>query len=86
MARSGRCVFVEAPVSIIDGTPIWFDKDWLVNFTAWLRQEKLKLSALEIKKNNKLKITFLDAKMALLFGLKYDSKKQKEIFRTKERP
>ena len=55
MATSGRkSIKIEAPVTITsDGTPVWIDKDWVVDFFDWLGKTKLKVSGMK-HMNNKL--------------------------------
>ena len=74
MALPGKTVTVEAPVMIVDNTVIWMEQHWLENFMAWLKKEKLKITGWECE-NYKLKVEFVDAKMATVFGLKYGTKK-----------
>ena len=81
MALAGKkTVRLKAPIMKIEGAYVWMDKDWPVKFFDWLVKEKLnkKLSGMT-QLNNKLKLHFVDAKSATLFGLKYDEAK---IFRT----
>ena len=81
MAQSGRkTIKIDAPIMKVSGALIWMDKDWPVKFFDWVIKEKLnkKLSGMSLMQN-KLKLSFIDAKSATLFGLKYDKAK---IFRT----
>lgn len=73
MARLGKFITIEAPVMIVDKTIIWMEKHWLANFTEWLRREKIKINGWECQ-NHQLKVEFVDAKMATIFGLKYGKK------------
>ena len=77
MAQSGRkTIKIEAPIIITsDGTPVWMDRNWAVDFFDWLSQVKLndKLSGLQ-HMDSKVKLTFVSAKDCTMFGLKYASK------------
>ena len=66
---------------LIEGTPIWMDKNWPLDFFEWLNKTKLKVSGMK-HMNNKLQLTFVTPKECTMFGLKYDREKQEEIFRT----
>ena len=57
MAQSGRkTIKIEAPVMLIEGTPVWMDKDWAVDFFDWLGKTKLKVSGMK-HMQNKLQLT-----------------------------
>ena len=45
MATSGRkTIKIEAPIIITsDGTPVWMDKEWAVDFFDWVGKTKLKI-------------------------------------------
>jgi|TARA_R110000782_G_scaffold80179_3_gene158846 hypothetical protein len=77
MALAGRkTIKIDAPIIITsDGTPVWMDRNWAVDFFDWLSQVKLndKLSGLQ-HMNSKVKLTFVSAKDCTMFGLKYASK------------
>ena len=77
MALAGRkTIKIDAPIIITsDGTPVWMDRHWAVDFFDWLSQVKLndKLSGLQ-HMNSKVKLTFVSAKDCTMFGLKYASK------------
>tara|TARA_B100000795_G_C22633290_1_gene373454 strand:+ start:516 stop:764 length:249 start_codon:yes stop_codon:yes gene_type:complete len=77
MALAGRkTIKIDAPIIITsDGTPVWMDRNWAVDFFDWLSQVKLndKLSGLQ-HMNSKVKLTFASAKDCTMFGLKYASK------------
>ena len=76
MAQSGRkSIKIEAPVMLIDGTPIWMDKDWAVDFFDWLGKTKLKISGMK-HMQNKLQLTFTTPKECTMFGLKYGGRKK----------
>ncbi len=79
MAMSGRkSIKIEAPIIITsDGTPVWMDKEWAVDFFDWMSEVKLngKLSGLQ-HMNSKVKLTFVSAKDCTMFGLKYASRKK----------
>ena len=79
MAMSGRkSIKIEAPIIITsDGTPVWTDKEWAVDFFDWLSEVKLndKLSGLQ-HLDSKVKLTFVSAKDCTMFGLKYASRKK----------
>ena len=77
MALAGRkTIKIDAPIIITsDGTPVWMDRNWAVDFFDWLSHVKLndKLSGLQ-HMNSKVKLTFVSAKDCTMFGLKYASK------------
>ena len=76
MARSGRkSIKIEAPVMLIEGTPVWMDKDWAVDFFDWLGKTKLKVSGMK-HMQNKLQLTFVTPKECTMFGLKYAGRKK----------
>ena len=79
MATSGRkTIKIEAPIIITsDGTPVWTDKEWAVDFFDWMSEVKLnnKLSGLQ-HLDSKVKLTFVSAKDCTMFGLKYASRKK----------
>ena len=76
MAQSGRkTIKIEAPVMLIEGTPIWMDKNWAVDFFDWLGKTKLKVSGMK-HMQNKLKLTFVTPKECTMFGLKYAGRKK----------
>ena len=79
MATSGRkTIKIEAPIIITsDGTPVWTDKEWAVDFFDWMSEVKLnnKLSGLQ-HMDSKVKLTFVSAKDCTMFGLKYASRKK----------
>jgi hypothetical protein len=77
MAQSGRkTIKIEAPIIITsDGTPVWMDKDWAVDFFDWVGKTKLKISGVK-HMNNKLQLTFVTPKDCTMFGLKYAGRKK----------
>jgi hypothetical protein len=77
MAQSGRkTIKIEAPIIITsDGTPIWMDKEWAVDFFDWVGKTKLKISGVK-HMNNKLQLTFVTPKDCTMFGLKYAGRKK----------
>jgi hypothetical protein len=76
MAQSGRkTIKIEAPVMLIEGTPIWMDKNWAVDFFDWLGKTKLKVSGMK-HMQNKLELTFVTPKECTMFGLKYAGRKK----------
>jgi hypothetical protein len=76
MAQSGRkTIKIEAPVMLIEGTPVWMDKEWAVDFFDWLGKTKLKVSGMK-HMQNKLQLTFVTPKDCTMFGLKYASRKK----------
>ena len=79
MALAGRkTIKIDAPIIITsDGTPVWMDKEWAVDFFDWMSEVKLngKLSGLQ-HMNSKVKLTFVSAKDCTMFGLKYASRKK----------
>ncbi len=76
MAQSGRkTIKIEAPVMLIEGTPIWMDKNWAVDFFDWLGKTKLKVSGMK-HMQNKLQLTFVTPKDCTMFALKYASRKK----------
>ena len=76
MATSGRkTIKIDAPVMLIDGTPVWMDRNWVVDFFDWLGKTKLKVSGMK-HMEQKLQLTFVTAKECTMFGLKYASRKK----------
>ena len=77
MAQSGRkTIKIEAPIIITsDGTPVWMNKEWAVDFFDWLGKNKLKISGVK-HMNNKLQLIFVTPKDCTMFGLKYASRKK----------
>ena len=77
MAQSGRkTIKIEAPIIITsDGTPVWMDKEWAVDFFDWVGKTKFKISGVK-HMNNKLQLTFVTPKDCTMFGLKYASRKK----------
>ena len=76
MAQSGRkSIKIEAPVMLIEGTPIWMDKNWAVDFFDWLGKTKLKVSGMK-HMQNKLQLTFVTPKDCTMFGLNYAGRKK----------
>ena len=71
-----KTIRIDAPILIIEGTPVWMDKNWPSKFFDWLIKNgfQQKLSGMT-HLNNKIKLTFIDSKTATMFGLKYDTKK-----------
>jgi len=77
MARSGRrTITINAPVFITSNKiAVWMDEDWMRDFFNWLSKNKFKISAMN-HQQNKIKLTFVDAKDCTMFGLKYAGKKK----------
>ena len=77
MAQSGRkTIKIEAPIIITsDGTPVWMDKEWAVDFFDWVGKTKFKISGVK-HMNNKLQLTFVTPKDCTMFGLKYAGRKK----------
>ena len=77
MATSGRkTIKIEAPIIITsDGTPVWMDKEWAVDFFDWVGKTKLKISGVK-HMNNKLQLIFVTPKDCTMFGLKYAGRKK----------
>jgi len=77
MARSGRrTITIDAPVMITSNKiAAWTDEDWMRDFFDWLGKNKFKISAMN-HMQNKIKLTFVDAKECTMFGLKYAGKKK----------
>ena len=77
MARSGRrTITIKAPVMITSNKiAVWMDEGWMKDFFAWLRKNKFKISSMN-HMQNKIKLTFVDAKECTMFGLKYASKEK----------
>ena len=77
MAQSGRkTIKIEAPIIITsDGTPVWMNKEWAVDFFDWVGKTKLKISGVK-HMDNKLQLTFTTPKDCTMFGLKYASRKK----------
>tara|TARA_S200000501_G_C20644182_1_gene664557 strand:+ start:441 stop:683 length:243 start_codon:yes stop_codon:yes gene_type:complete len=78
MAKSGSrsvTVKIDAPIIVTtDGTHVWTDKDWPMNFFEWLGKTKLKLSGAGVG-NGRLTLRFVDPPTATMFRMKYDKKK-----------
>ena len=84
MAMSGRKhVTIEAPIMRMSGGYVWMDRYWPQDFFKWIKKEKLIFTEIKMR-NKKLTLYFKTAKECTMFGLKYDTEKQKEIFRTSE--
>ena len=77
MAQSGRrTITIDAPVMITSNKiAVWMDEVWVRDFFDWLRKNKFKISAMN-HMQNKIKLTFVDAKERTMFGLKYAGKKK----------
>ena len=77
MAQSGRkTIKIKAPVMITnDRVAVWMDESWVKDFFEWLNENKFKISGLK-HLNNKIQLTFVDAKECTMFGLKYASRKK----------
>ena len=77
MAQSGRrTITIDAPVMITSNNiAVWMDESWVRNFFDWMKKNKFKISAMN-HMQNKIKLTFVDAKECTMFGLKYASKKK----------
>jgi hypothetical protein len=71
-----KTIKIESPIIITsDGTPVWMDKEWAVDFFDWVGKTKLKISGVK-HMNNKLQLTFVTPKECTMFGLKYASRKK----------
>ena len=77
MATSGRkTIKIDAPIIITsDGTPVWMNKEWAVDFFDWVGKTKLKISGVK-HMDNKLQLTFVTPKDCTMFGLKYAGRKK----------
>ena len=76
MARYGKkSIQIDDPVMMVQNKAIWMDEAWVRDFFAWMNKNKFKLSGMK-HLNNKLKLTFVDAKECTMFGLKYASRKK----------
>ena len=77
MAQSGRkTINIEAPIIITsDGTPVWMNKEWAVDFFDWVGKTKLKISGVK-HMDNKVQLTFVTPKDCTMFGLKYAGRKK----------
>ena len=77
MARSGRkSVTIDAPIMITSNKiAVWMDEKWMHNFFDFMKDNKIKLSALQ-HKQRKLKLTFVTPEDCTMFGLKYAGRKK----------
>ena len=77
MAPSGRkTITIDAPIMITSNKiAVWMDENWMHNFFDFIKENKIKLSAMN-HMQNKIKLTFVNAKECTLFGLKYASRKK----------
>ena len=77
MDRSGRkSITIDAPIMITSNKiAVWMDEDWMHDFFDFLKDNKIKLSALQ-HKQRKLKLTFVTAHDCTIFGLKYAGRKK----------
>ena len=77
MAPSGRkTITIDAPIMITrNKIAVWMDENWMHNFFDFIKENKIKISAMN-HMQNKIKLTFVNAKECTLFGLKYASRKK----------
>jgi|TARA_B100000405_G_C16662007_1_gene402432 hypothetical protein len=77
MAPSGRkTITIDAPIMITSNKiAVWMDENWMHNFFDFIKENKIKISAMN-HMQNKIKLTFVNAKECTLFGLKYASRKK----------
>ena len=77
MARSGRkTIIIPAPVMITSNKiAVWMDEDWMHEFFDFIQEHKFQLSGMN-HMQNKIKLTFVNAKECTMFGLKYASRKK----------
>ena len=77
MVQSGRrTITIDAPVMITSNKiAVWIDEKWMHDFFDFIRKNKLKLSGMN-HMQNKIKLTFVNAKECTLFGLKYGGRKK----------
>ena len=77
MAMSGRkTITIKAPVMITSNkVAVWMDEKWMHDFFDFIAEQKFQISGMN-HMQNKIKLTFVDAKECTLFGLKYASRKK----------
>ena len=77
MAPSGRkTIIIHATIMITSNKiAVWMDENWMHNFFDFIKENKIKISAMN-HMQNKIKLTFVNAKECTLFGLKYASRKK----------
>ncbi len=77
MARSGRrTITIPAPVMITSNKiAVWMDEKWMHDFFDFIAEQKFQISGMN-HMQNKIKLTFVDAKECTLFGLKYAGRKK----------
>ena len=77
MATSGRkTITIDAPIMITSNkVAVWMDEDWMHDFFDWLVKNKFQISGMN-HLQNKIKLTFVNAKQCTMFGLKYASRKK----------
>lgn len=77
MAMSGRkTITIKAPVMITSNkVAVWMDEKWMHDFFDFITEQKFQISGMN-HMQNKIKLTFVDAKECTLFGLKYAGRKK----------
>ena len=77
MAQSGRkTITIDAPVMITSNKiAVWTDENWMHDFFDFIRKHKCKLSGMN-HMQNKIKLTFVNAKECTMFGLRYAGRKK----------
>jgi hypothetical protein len=77
MAMSGRkTITIKAPVMITSNkVAVWMDEKWMHDFFDFIAEQKFQISGMN-HMQNKIKLTFVDAKECTLFGLKYAGRKK----------
>ena len=77
MARSGRkTITIDAPVMITSNKiAVWMDENWMHEFFDFIVKHKFQLSGMN-HMQNKIKLTFVNAKECTMFGLKHAGRKK----------
>ena len=77
MAMSGRkTITIKAPVMITSNkVAVWMDEKWMHDFFDFIAEQKFQISGMN-HMQNKIKLTFVNAKECTLFGLKYGGRKK----------
>tara|TARA_E500000331_G_scaffold280637_1_gene273916 strand:- start:1652 stop:1885 length:234 start_codon:yes stop_codon:yes gene_type:complete len=77
MARFGRkTITIDAPVMITSNKiAVWMDEGWMHDFFDFIHKHKFQLSGMN-HMQNKIKLTFVNAKECTMFGLKYAGRKK----------
>ena len=77
MARFGRkTITIDAPVMITSNKiAVWMDEGGMHDFFDFIHKHKFQLSGMN-HMQNKIKLTFVNAKECTMFGLKYAGRKK----------